>query len=90
MNTIKARLAHPPKEEWTGQYFNFVVIGYAVPKDCLDHNDYHPGGCYANWYYVNSNGFAQQYDPAKPPSKFPTPGRLIVLPTYEEPIFKEA
>jgi len=90
MAIIKALLAHPPQEDWTGRHFSFEVINYGNPNDCIQNGDYQLGGRYANWYYINANGYAQKYDPTKPPSKFPTPDRLIVQPTYEEPIWRAA
>ena len=79
---ISIRLAHPDPD-WDRQ-FRFVFVGYEVPADIVDHSDFKDYGEYANWYYVNSNGFAQKYNPARPPSKYPTPGRMILVPAKEE------
>jgi hypothetical protein len=86
--SIKAQISHPfLKVEYTTRFFEFEVIGYGVPADCLTHPWYQLGGRYANWYYINSNGYAQIYDVDRPPSKHPEPARLIVAPVYGEPIY---
>jgi len=85
--TIKAKLSHPRKPDYTDKFFEFEVIGYGKPHDCLMHPWYQLGGRYANWYYINSAGCAHIYDVDRPPSKHPEPARLIVAPIISEPIY---
>lgn len=81
MGQIKAMLEVPECPELELKYYKFCVIKYDDPALCPEHPDYGPDGRYENWMYINSAGYAQKYNPDKPPSKYPSgPSRLIVRP----------
>lgn len=50
------------------QFFEFTVDWYGTPEE-------------GNWY-LNTVGFAQEYKPERPPSRFPCSERLILTPRH--------
>ena len=74
MAQIKVRIAHAP-EELESTYFFFDFHGYAVPATIEESGVL----SHSRWGYVNANGYAQMFNPSKPPSKYPTPERVIVV-----------
>jgi hypothetical protein len=64
--------------------YRFNVHGYAVPLQVWE-NPY-SSLTSDNWYYLNSNGYAQKFNPDRPPSKWPSPERLILVPDINQNI----
>lgn len=73
MSQIKARVAHAP-EDLQSQYFFFDIYGYADPNEIEAERTL----AHIRWGYLNANGYVQQYNSAKPPSKHPCRERMIV------------
>ncbi len=72
--TIKARLA----ETEDSTFYQFDVLGYGIPAEAVETRKY-------EWYYLNANGFAQMFNHDRPPSKYPTPARLLLTRVPVEP-----
>ena len=91
MAILKIRLSRTVESS----VYDFTIIGYHTPADLIGANDnentdFLPGGVYEDWWYVNSAGYAQKYNPNRPPSKYPAPGRLILIPTTAtDALFKQ-
>jgi hypothetical protein len=78
---VKVALAHKPNNDLTvalwlaHSLFEFRFVCYADPNEYANSDNPEDG-----WYYINANGYAQKFNPDRPPSRFPVPGRIIVVP----------
>lgn len=79
MAIIKAQLNTGDESIYT-----FDVHGYAVPLEVWEHP--YSSVVSDNWYYLNSAGYAQKFNPDRPPSKHPAPERLILVPIFGQKI----
>ena len=71
MNTIKVQVNNEG-------FVDFELAGYYIPAELHNSPDLFLVSD-EDWYYLNMAGFAQKYDPARPPSRFPSPERAILI-----------